>query len=179
MASRKTETPPSLAAGGSTDSSSTESAEPPVKRTTEGIITVDRPCDTDNVTHHAPTSKYWGIIFEVNAIELSDKDRQLLKATNRLQGLHYAHRSCTVARLGLDKMNRETVLSLMCAWDHYLQSGDWPVFIPEDEGRTALDMCKFIFYNPYVKQDLEDMEEGPQKDVLMRLYHCICTHYTV
>ncbi|KAJ5204766.1 uncharacterized protein N7498_005645 [Penicillium cinerascens] len=162
----------------STDSSSTGSAESPIERTPEGIIMVERPCDTDNLAHNAPTRHYFEITRELNTISFSDKDRQLLKAIDRLQGLHYAHRSCTVAKWRLDEKVRLDVIWLMCTFEDYLQSKDWPETPKGDESRTLLDMCKFIFYSPYVKQDLEKMEEGPQKDVLMRLYHCICTRYT-
>lgn len=180
MAACESGTPPTLDTGltPSTDSCSTGSADSPIERTPEGITMVERPCDTDNLTHHAPTRQYFDIIYELNTLTLTDKDRQILKAINRLQGLHYAHRSCVAFRWRLDEKNRLDIIWLMCTFEDYLQSKDWPETPKGDETRTLLDMCKFIFYSPYVKQDLEKMEEGPQKDGLMRLYRCICTRYT-
>lgn len=160
------------------DSRSPGEAEIPIERTPEGIVIVERPSDTDNVIHHAPTYQYMAIIQDINAIAFTDTDRQLLKAINRLQGLHYAHRACCVPKWRLDEKSRLDVISLMCIFEDYVQSPEGPETPLGDEYRTLLDMCKFIFYSPYVRTDIEKMEEGPQKVALMSLYRCICESYT-
>ena len=160
------------------DSNSPGAADPPIERSLEGIVIVERPSDTDNVIHHVPTCKYMTIIHELNSLTFTDTDRQILKAINRLQGLHYAHRACCVERWRLDEKSRLDVIWLMCTFEDYLQSKDWPETPKGDEFRTMLDICKFIFYSPYVQMEINKMEEGAKKEGLMRLYRCICTWYT-
>ncbi|KAJ6120914.1 hypothetical protein N7523_005194 [Penicillium sp. IBT 18751x] len=160
------------------DSNMACAADPPVERSPEGIVIVERPSDTDNVIQHMPTCKYMAIIHELNSLTLTDTDRQIIKAINRLQGLHYAHRASCMERWRLDEKSRLDVIWLMCSFEDYLQSKDWPETSKGDEYRTMLDMCKFIFYGPYVQMDIEIMEDGATKEGLMRLYRCICTWYT-
>ncbi|KAJ5147003.1 hypothetical protein N7526_000355 [Penicillium atrosanguineum] len=88
------------------DSSSPGATDCPIERSSEGIVIVERPSDTDNVIYHVPTCKYMTIIREVNNLTFTDTDRQILKAINRLQGLHYAHRACCVQRWRLDEKSR-------------------------------------------------------------------------
>lgn len=138
-----------------------------------GFTYVPRPTDTDGLLHFQPSDAYARLIGEINGIEFNDSQRHLLRTINRLYGLHAAGQACYVKDECLERhcpdhlLEKAATLRILSMADNLTVESDVRI-------RGLLDMCAFLYFAPLIKQDLDQLPDGPQKTLLKRLHFEIC-----
>ncbi|KAJ5096711.1 hypothetical protein N7456_007432 [Penicillium angulare] len=138
-----------------------------------GFTHVPRPLHTDMlIACHLPQG-YVDVIGEIAKGALEEQYEPLKQSIHRLTGLHAGNENCVVMNECLESLCRDGLIEEMITVEFIFKYKQLTTKL-DGEARGILDMCGFLYYAPLVKKDIEQLPDGSQKDLLMRLYRSIC-----
>ncbi|KAJ5714372.1 uncharacterized protein N7483_011553 [Penicillium malachiteum] len=134
---------------------------------------VPRPLHTDMLLPSTLEPRYLEVVNDINGATLESNHRSLMWAIHRLSGLHVANDNCVVVNACLERLCHDGLVQRMVLYEQIFMH--LPMTHDQDSDiRGLLDMCLFLHYVPLVKRDINGLPDGPQKDILKRLFLAIC-----
>ncbi|KAJ5273167.1 hypothetical protein N7478_008292 [Penicillium angulare] len=137
------------------------------------FIHVPRSWRGDTLEHFDPNLFNLKYKPEVGMGPLYNGYDYLRLAIKRLRGLHAAEDNCLAASTGLERLSTQGLIATMIRLEEAFMSFNMD-YQQNMNIRCLLDMCRFFYYAPLVKRDIEQFPDGVEKVYLKALYTSIC-----